>query len=849
MVFVSIDNQGYKDKPKGKEVGLIKQRTSGNWKHIRIKTLANLVGNEGYTIVPAKMEGGLKAENAKAMQIITLDFDGGSRFTEIKDKAEDMRFPILFAYHTFSSTDEDERFRVVFAFDELIEDMYVAKIILQMMIKIFPECDKQCKNPDRIFFGGKELIYLNESARITFKNIYKNFNKRIEAGGHYKRNIESFCNKNHIMMINKLPLIAPLEHKENFGEIIDNNIFHIIDTSTMLPFFIVEKIGKLKSITRSKKTKKIEAKKYSYCELWNDFNSGTDIGHNGRFLLITNLKEVYGGQKKFFDILQKYDVGSYDRWQDRIKYINIYNPTRCNSEYCSHCDNCNNLGTMLETISINHRVEIGETTYYPRTEVEALLKENLNIAFASKEMGMHLIKAQTGLGKTTAYLDLIENKYQDKFIVATPTNALKQEVTGKLLRRNITDIFVTPSIDECKLIPSYVIKDYKACHERGDHRGSKDIIKNYLERDLEKSVVEECNKILEGLKNAENKRIIVTTHAYLTSMKDEFLKNYTVIIDEDILQLQFFTRTNTVKTETLKAIAGKNVAGYSQIAQRMIDAEYGYYYTINYDYDNPFGINELRHMDCYMGDNIGDLIQARTFVKNENLETGNDEVSYFCPTKLPPLKYIVLSATLNETLYREYFNSSMNILSYKEKKAEYTGKLIQYPYHSLGKTSLMKKMSVFDYACEISGKDNIDIITFKSLENNSYLKEHKISDLHFGNTMGIDKLKGKDIAIIGTFYKIESEYKLIAAYLGADVNNKEDKTPKYRNVEFNNAKFRITTYKDELLREVQLTAIQSEMEQCVGRARLLRNNCKVYLFSGFPCEQAEFHMENYLECS
>lgn len=191
----------------------------------------------------------------------------------------------------------------------------------------------------------------------------------------------------------------------------------------------------------------------------------------------------------------------------------------------------------------------------------------------------------------------------------------------------------------------------------------------------------------------------------------------------------------------------------------------------------------------------------------------------------------------------------MNILSYKEKKAEYTGKLIQYPYHSLGKTSLMKKMSVFDYACEISGKDNIDIITFKSLENNSYLKEHKISDLHFGNTMGIDKLKGKDIAIIGTFYKIESEYKLIAAYLGADVNNKEDKTPKYRNVEFNNAKFRITTYKDELLREVQLTAIQSEMEQCVGRARLLRNNCKVYLFSGFPCEQAEFHMENYLECS
>lgn len=33
----------------------------------------------------------------------------------------------------------------------------------------------------------------------------------------------------------------------------------------------------------------------------------------------------------------------------------------------------------------------------------------------------------------------------------------------------------------------------------------------------------------------------------------------------------------------------------------------------------------------------------------------------------------------------------------------------------------------------------------------------------------------------------------------------------------------------------------------MGRARLLRNNCTVYLFSNYPCEQAELRGEDYLK--
>ena len=51
-----------------------------------------------------------------------------------------------------------------------------------------------------------------------------------------------------------------------------------------------------------------------------------------------------------------------------------------------------------------------------------------------------------------------------------------------------------------------------------------------------------------------------------------------------------------------------------------------------------------------------------------------------CPLKLPPMKYIILSATLNHDVYREYFRGKMEVYRYREKKAAYKGKLRQYTY-------------------------------------------------------------------------------------------------------------------------------------------------------------------------
>lgn len=120
----------------------------------------------------------------------------------------------------------------------------------------------------------------------------------------------------------------------------------------------------------------------------------------------------------------------------------------------------------------------------------------------------------------------------------------------------------------------------------------------------------------------------------------------------------------------------------------------------------------------------------------------------------------------------------------------------------------------------------------------------KTGELHFGNTEGVDFLNGKNIAVIGTPHLNEFVYKLIGSHLGLEVNSD---ILSVRRIEYRGYKFSLMTYKQKELRELQLYFISKELEQSIGRARLLRNDCKVIVFSNFPCEQADLVQEDYLD--
>ncbi|MCD8110512.1 MAG: hypothetical protein LUE14_10520 [Clostridiales bacterium] len=526
---------------------------------------------------------------------------------------------------------------------------------------------------------------------------------------------------------------------------------------------------------------------------------------------------------------------------------------RCSETFCPYYKECVHQGTIIDTLALNRKIIRQEVNYVSIDEAKACLYENLEEAYASKGSGIHLIKAQTAMGKTTAYIKLIMEHPETKFLVAVPTNALKNQVKENLIYNGLhrEDLFVTPSISAPdSFIPDEIREEISDYHRRGFHTKTKECIAEYYEEIKDDpnrlTVIEDCKKHLDGLDAMADERVVVTTHAYLMQMPESFLRSYCVIVDEDLLYLQIFNKIESVSMGTLQVLAEKNIFGLSGIAKRMVKAPLNCYEESEpFIYAAPLTCEQMESLDIWLGedDNVNDLFYAGAFVKLEDRDTGETVIKYFCPQKLPEAKYIIVSATINENLYRKYFNGSMDIVLYPERKAAYTGRVIQYTYHSLGRRDLREKRKVFDLAREISKNPKLPIITFLKYgrEAGKYAR-----GMHFGNLTGINDLQGKDIGIIGTPYKTEEAYKLIACYLGADVNQQEDQRPRYRRVEYKGCSFIITTYQDELLREINLYSLESELEQAVGRARALREPCTVYVFSAFPCEQAELRTGEYL---
>lgn len=87
--------------------------------------------------------------------------------------------------------------------------------------------------------------------------------------------------------------------------------------------------------------------------------------------------------------------------------MNGFHPKRCSCEFCPYFETCESEGTIIDTILMDRQVELKKESYVPIEEAEGCLKLNLHDAFCSTNTGLHLIKAQTGLGKTREYQKLI----------------------------------------------------------------------------------------------------------------------------------------------------------------------------------------------------------------------------------------------------------------------------------------------------------------------------------------------------------------------------------------------------------------------------------------------------------
>lgn len=175
MINVTIDlGKNIKAKPQKDEIGHINNRLK---KVHQFKTVSDLaerfVPPYSNTFAVAMYNGNRKKENWASQQVFALDFDSGVPPEVILKRLTDIGITVNIIYATFSDSPELRKFRVVAILDSIVTDQKLADNLTKGLIRSvdledlddyvsYATADEACKDVSRMYFGGKELLYLNE---------------------------------------------------------------------------------------------------------------------------------------------------------------------------------------------------------------------------------------------------------------------------------------------------------------------------------------------------------------------------------------------------------------------------------------------------------------------------------------------------------------------------------------------------------------------------------------------------------------------------------------------------------------------------------------------------------------
>lgn len=227
-----------------------------------------------------------------------------------------------------------------------------------------------------------------------------------------------------------------------------------------------------------------------------------------------------------------------------------------------------------------------------------------------------------------------------------------------------------------------------------------------------------------------------------------------------------------------------------------------------------------------LNSNIFDFIGSAYFLRDIK---DADLIHYVVKRSLPESKKkIIMSATAPIEIYQKMLGDRLVVVTLGDVQQK--GKIIQYTKRSCSRKGLESHFEII--------KDEIGelpVITFKSFKSRF---PNAVGEMHFGNCSGYDTLKGKDIAVVGTPHRNNLEYYLTGKALGIDFEINE-KAMSFNEISFNGFEFNFNCFINPELRPIQLALIQSDLIQAVGRARTLRTNATVKVYSNFPLRDAD----------
>jgi len=877
-VEVCVDIEGFNQKPDKKtDTPQIVLRIAKYYKNISLPDLAKEVTlPDAHSWTPAVYTEsynkdrvwGLWKNNEgwKEQQTFALDFDNNICFKNIIDRCNRYNILPCFAYSTFSDID-NTKFRLVFVLPEVISEIRIRNLIQLSLMTLFSEADSSCKDAARLYYGGKVVIYENYESEIDIHYIIHavcRYFKDTDPTNASKK-IKNYCESIGLNLLNGYPHIVEeyigQESIENLATDTDSKKDSEIKSGKMTNLTQVlyyynrscaglvkkrytlslsdtiktparnNKPAKFKTtneLIKREKQRNIDYEKMAdKCQLFREFITGQYWAyHSELFGLATNLLCLEGGKEQFFKGLNS--TNKYgEKFNDFIFYANYINsvsyaPQRC-EYFCQFSNSCKHGKNIIETTKLlrGHVNIISEPLFKPIDKAREDLSIFYNNAILSIEKEIHVCKVSPGTGKTQQYLEAKNS------IISVPRHELKDEIAPRM-RKKGNDIIVTPKLPE---ISDYDRKNVEALYAIGSYSKA-----NIYLRDLAKKGNNDILKYLDHLDDAQkSSKTVITTHERMLFFNDTSRDK--LIIDEDpintILKQGKVTMRDLINFRFLLnnylcdlGIIDDIITIIEKMPANKAEEMGTYLHKDLKEYE--------KHLSCDLPkynikSNVFGFLNCNFYFK-EVIE-GEVVIHYITKRSLPDKNIIIMSATANELIYKKLFGDRVEFTDIGH--VEMKGNLIQYPERSYSRYQLKHEEEHLKFLQSII-KDN-PVITHK-------IHQDKFPNViaTYGNLSGLDKFSGQDIFLAGTPHLNPITYILFALALGYKITP-SDLEMRYVPVNYNGFEFYFYTYSENPeLRQIQFYLIESELQQAIGRARLVNHDCTVTVFSSFPIPGAEF---------
>lgn len=157
----------FKQKPQGYDNVEVQKNLKA--KTISLEDLANGLSH-GTTFKPALLNG-TKSIDWISQQVFALDFDHDTTIQTELDRCNSLQIKPVFGYTSFSHSEMEHHFRLVFCTDGEITDIDKRNKLQLALISVFDKSDVKTKDPARLFYGGTKLICSDYDNRIDADEI------------------------------------------------------------------------------------------------------------------------------------------------------------------------------------------------------------------------------------------------------------------------------------------------------------------------------------------------------------------------------------------------------------------------------------------------------------------------------------------------------------------------------------------------------------------------------------------------------------------------------------------------------------------------------------------------------